>query len=299
MFTRSLRSDRRGGRRIFHHRHGGDDSRGFGGTLFGLDSRQSAASISRELEEEPGRRLTRPKPGPRAECARSVTPWAKAEVGMLSPELGIPELTGTGRGRASRLVTPGHSSRQAHNTNHPVRATHARCRASGGRNRTGRASREERLILEDAGPHLLTSRGFTRQLTHCNSRPWNATDRVSPSIRGSRLGRMRRLLPASGIPMMAATGPCDDCAPTSLVAPSSLRRATAKRSAGLLDREPGVVVNAREEATAGQRVEPRIGVTPSDIHTLTNHAAVVPLDGRSMSGVLGRDYPATPAGNRA
>ena len=57
----------------------------------------------------------------------------------------------------------------------------------------------------------------------------------------------------------------------------------------LLDRELGMVLNAGEEPPAGPRVEPGVGVASADIDSGAKGAIIVPFDGRSMSGVLGRN----------
>ena len=56
-----------------------------------------------------------------------------------------------------------------------------------------------------------------------------------------------------------------------------------------MHRKSGVVVIARKEPAAGQRVEPGIAVPPADENSFAERAVFVPLDRHPMGSVLGAD----------
>ena len=139
--------------------------------------------------------------------------------------------TGTGRGCVSRLERS--AIRVARGTTQIIPsvplvldATHQE-----GAIKLDRASREERLILEEAGPHLLDVQRFhppvdTPQLQALETRRI-ACRRVSE---GTGLEERGGFFQRAATPMMPATGPSRRPRTDMLVTPSSLRRATAKRS---------------------------------------------------------------------
>ena len=62
-----------------------------------------------------------------------------------------------------------------------------------------------------------------------------------------------------------------------------------------LNLESGVVMDAWEEPAADQRIEPRRRVAPRDEDALAPFAALVPLDGDAVGGVLRGDARGNPA----
>jgi hypothetical protein len=44
-----------------------------------------------------------------------------------------------------------------------------------------------------------------------------------------------------------------------------------------------------KKPAAGKRIEPGVGISPPDVYALANRTVFVPLDGRTVSGILGRN----------